>query len=74
MEWEVIKIDKEWEVNQGLEEGKSTGKNILFHIKCPDGVVLPGLPEDRCSECGILVPEAVKKRLPFIVNRDRLMD
>ena len=73
MEWSELKLHEDWLIHLGKDEkGESTGRYILKHLKCPDGAVLPGVEPVICTECKIKVPTSILKRLPFIINRDKL--
>jgi hypothetical protein len=75
MKWTELKIDVDWLVHLGADDnGVSNGRYIIKHIKCVDGAVLPGVKPVVCTECHSAVPEDVIKRLPFIINRDKLIN
>jgi hypothetical protein len=75
MQWTELKLHEEWEVHLAANDrGESNGCYIIKHLKCPDGGVLPGIEPLCCTECGTQVPATVLKRLPFIINRDKLIN
>lgn len=79
MNWTELKLHDEWTVHLAKnDKGESNGKYIIRHLNCPDGAVLPVLDPritvpQECTECGEKVPEGIIKRLPFIINRDKLI-
>ena len=75
MEWTQLKLHEDWIIHLGKNDrGESNGRYILKHLACPDGAVLPGVEPVECTECKAKVPEGIIKRLPFIINRDKLIN
>ena len=73
MNWTDLKLHEDWLIHIAKDDkGVSTGKYILRHLNCPDGDFLPVVEPCECTECRTKVPAGVLKRLPFIINRDKL--
>jgi hypothetical protein len=77
MDWgHEVKVHENWKVIQAFDNGKYTGKFIIFHLKCKNGVVPPqknNLYGGKCIECDTEVPESVSKRLVLVLNKDRMI-